>query len=48
MNTGKGRKLPRNRFIKIYFKWVLPALIAILLIQGYMSKFAPELAAKIF
>ena len=48
MNAGAGAKLPRNRFIKIYFKWVLPALIAILLIQGYMSKFAPELAAKIF
>lgn len=48
VNTGKGLKLPVNGFIKVYFKWILPALIAVLLIQGYMSKFAPELCAKIF
>ena len=48
MNAGEGLKLPRHTLIKIYFKWILPALITILLAQGYLSKFAPELAAKIF
>ena len=48
MNTGEGLKLPRHKLVKIYFKWILPALITILLIQGYLTKFAPELAAKIF
>lgn len=48
VNTGKGLKLPVNMFIKVYFRWILPILIAVLLIQGYMSKFAPELYAKIF
>ena len=48
MNAGKGFKIPYNAFFRIYFKWVLPILVSILLIQGYMSKFAPELCAKIF
>jgi NSS family neurotransmitter:Na+ symporter len=48
INTGRGLKLPVNGFIKVYFKWILPALIAVLLVQGYMSKFAPELCARIF
>lgn len=48
INAGQGTKLPTNAFIRIYFKWVLPVLISLLLIQGYMSKFAPELAKKIF
>ena len=48
MNAGKGYKIPYNAAFRIYFKWVLPALVSILLIQGYLSKFAPEFYAKIF
>lgn len=48
VNAGKGYKIPLNAFFKVYFKWILPALISVLLIQGYLSKFAPELCAKIF
>ena len=48
MNAGKGYKIPYNAAFKIYFKWILPLLVSILLIQGYLSKFAPELCAKIF
>ena len=48
MNAGKGYKIPYNAAFRIYFKWILPALVSILLIQGYLSKFAPELCAKIF
>ena len=48
INSGKGYKIPSNTIFKIYFKWVLPVLVSILLIQGYLSKFAPDLCAKIF
>ena len=48
MNAGKGYKIPYNTAFRIYFKWILPLLVSILLIQGYLSKFAPELCAKIF
>ena len=48
VNSGSGYKIPNNAFFRVYFKWVLPVLVSILLIQGYLSKFAPELCAKIF
>ena len=48
VNSGSGHKIPNNAFFRIYFKWILPALVSVLLIQGYLSKFAPELCAKIF
>ncbi|NLC53980.1 MAG: sodium-dependent transporter, partial [Firmicutes bacterium] len=37
VNTGKGIKLPRA--FKGYFQWVLPVIILIVLIQGYINFF---------
>ncbi len=37
VNTGKGIKLPRA--FKGYFQWVLPVIIIIVLIQGYINFF---------
>ncbi|MBE5937813.1 MAG: sodium-dependent transporter [Lachnospiraceae bacterium] len=33
-NTGKGLKIPNSNILKCYFKYVLPVLILIILIQG--------------
>jgi len=38
VNTGKGVKLPRA--LKGYFQWVLPVIIIIVLIQGYINFFS--------
>ena len=38
VNTGKGVKLPRA--LKGYFQWVLPIIIIIVLIQGYINFFS--------
>lgn len=34
VNAGQGMKLPRSRWLKWYFQFILPILIAIILIQG--------------
>ena len=36
-NTGKGLKFPM--WLKVYVKWILPFILLILWIQGYVSKF---------
>nr|PZN07566.1 MAG: sodium-dependent transporter [Caldicoprobacter oshimai] len=36
-NTGKGLKMPR--WLKGYLSWVLPAIIIVVLIQGYINVF---------
>ena len=38
VNTGEGIKLPRA--FKPYFQWVLPVIILIVLIQGYINFFS--------
>lgn len=38
VNTGQGLKLPRA--VKGYFQWVLPVIILIVLIQGYINFFS--------
>lgn len=37
VNTGKGLKFPKG--IRIYTKYILPAILLILLVQGYVSMF---------
>ncbi|MCI8852587.1 MAG: sodium-dependent transporter [Lachnospiraceae bacterium] len=36
-NTGKGLAFPRA--VRIYIKWVLPAIILFIFLQGYVAKF---------
>lgn len=48
VNTGKGFKFPTNKVVRFYIKWVLPIIVLVIFIQGYLQKFAPELSAKIF
>ena len=36
-NTGKGLKFPA--WLKIYVKWIMPVILLILWVQGYVSKF---------
>ena len=38
VNTGKGIKMPRG--LRGYLTWVLPAVIIIVLIQGYINFFS--------
>jgi len=38
VNTGEGMKLPRA--FKGYFQWVLPVIILVVLIQGYINFFS--------
>lgn len=37
VNTGEGVKMPRA--LKVYLTWILPAIILIVLIQGYINFF---------
>ncbi len=37
-NTGKGIKL--QKWMRIYMKWILPVLIAVLIVQGIITVFA--------
>lgn len=48
INTGKGLKFPTHKFIRIYVKWIIPFVIAIILVAGYIQKFAPNIYSKIF
>jgi len=36
-NTGKGMKFPS--WLRVYVKWILPVILLILWVQGYISKF---------
>jgi len=38
VNTGEGVKMPRA--FKAYFQWVLPVIILIVLIQGFIDFFS--------
>ena len=48
VNTGKGFKVPMYKFVRFYVKWVIPAVISVILVQGYFQKFAPELYNRFF
>lgn len=47
-NQGQGFKLPVNKFFRFYFKFILPIIVAIIFVAGYLEKFAPNFYAKIF
>ena len=36
-NAGKGLKFPEK--LKFYFKWILPLIVIVIFIMGYLSKF---------
>ena len=47
-NLGKGMKFPKLKVLHLYFKWVLPIIISVIFVLGYLQKFAPSLYNKIF
>lgn len=47
-NLGNGIRIPVNPVLCFYFKWVLPVVIFVILVFGYLEKFAPGLYARIF
>jgi len=48
VNSGKGFKFPTHKVVRFYIKWILPLIVLVIFVQGYIQKFAPELYAKIF
>lgn len=44
-NTGKGLSFPEK--MRFYAKYILPAILVIFWVQGYISKFFPNLTANI-
>lgn len=48
LNTGKGWRLPKHVLVRIYFKWVLPIIVGVIFVMGYLQKFAPGVYNKIF
>ena len=47
-NEGVGMKFPKYAVLRLYFKWILPVIISVIFVLGYMQKFAPSLYNKIF
>ena len=47
-NEGVGMKFPKYAVLRLYFKWVLPIIIAVIFVLGYLQKFAPSVYDKIF
>ena len=47
-DAGKGMKFPKYAVLRLYFKWVLPIIISVIFVLGYMQKFAPSVYEKIF
>ena len=47
-NEGVGMKFPKYAVLRLYFKWVLPVIISVIFVLGYMQKFAPSVYDKIF
>jgi len=45
-NTGKGMKFPK--WLRVYCSYILPIILLIIWVQGYVSKFFPDLFSKIF
>lgn len=38
-NEGKGLRFPKSKVMFIYTKYILPLIIVVILVQGYISKF---------
>ena len=47
-DAGKGLKFPKYAVLRLYFKWILPLIISVIFVLGYMQKFAPSVYEKIF
>jgi len=47
-DTGKGMKFPKLAVLRFYFKWILPIIISVIFVLGYLQKFAPSVYNKIF
>ncbi len=47
-DAGKGMKFPKYAVLRLYFKWILPLIISVIFVLGYMQKFAPSVYEKIF
>lgn len=47
-DAGKGMKFPKYAVLRLYFKWILPIIISVIFVLGYMQKFAPSVYEKIF
>ena len=47
-NLGVGMKFPKLKLLHLYFKWILPIIILVILVFGYLQKFAPGVYDKIF
>ena len=47
-DTGKGMKFPKFVVLRFYFKWILPIIISVIFVLGYLQKFAPSVYDKIF
>ena len=47
-DTGKGMKFPKHAVLRFYFKWILPIIISVIFVLGYLQKFAPSVYNKIF
>ena len=39
LNTGDGVRIPENKFLKIYLTWILPIIILVVFIGGYLKFF---------
>lgn len=39
-NEGVGLKFPKNKFVQIYVSYVLPIIVLLIFVEGYISKFA--------
>ena len=47
-NEGVGMKFPKYAVLRLYFKWILPLIISVIFVLGYVQKFAPSVYDKIF
>ena len=47
-DAGKGMKFPKYAVLRLYFKWILPIIISVIFVLGYVQKFAPSVYEKIF
>ena len=47
-NAGVGMKFPKYAVLRLYFKWVLPLIVFVIFVLGYLQKFAPSVYNKIF
>ena len=41
-------KFPKYAILRFCFKWVLPLIVFVIFVLGYLQKFAPSVYNKIF